>query len=199
MAQKLLVGDKDTVLLIPAFEIDGVPQLAYPTSPDPVPIDATDSTMADLLDFYIGVTSPDDTGSHWGGNVTCAVIDDWNLAMKDSSTKDVRTLCSVGQSQELTYYNYDAVMNFLRDLDPQDGTSEFNLAANLVDAPDIPYVIAHRVGYSRDVAVTGTQVWHFYYVWTDHAIPAFGDDDYQGIGETFVPKGVVHWNAEVTA
>ena len=199
MAQKLLVGDKDTVILIPAFEIDGVPQLAYSASPDPVPIDNTATAMAALLNHYIGIVNPDDTGSHWGGNVTCAIVDDWNVAMKDSSTKDVRTLCSVGQSQELTYYNYDAVMNFLRDLDPQDGTSEFNLAANLVDAPDVPYVIAHRVGYSRDTALTGTQTWHFYYVWTDWAILAFGDDDYQALGETFVSKGVVNWNAEVTA
>lgn len=199
MAQKLLVGDKDTVLLIPAFEIDGVPQLAYSASPDPVQIDAVDSTMADLLDHYIGITSPGDPGSNWGGNVTCAVVDDWNLAMKDSATKDVRTLCSVGQSSELTYFNYDAVMNFLRDISPLDATSEFNLAANLTDAPDVPYVIAHRVGYSRDELVTGTQTWHFYYVWTDWNIPSFGDDDYQGLGQTFVSKGVVNWNAEVTA
>lgn len=199
MPQKLLVGDKDTVLLIPAFEMDGVPYLAYSASPDPVAFDTVDSTMADLLDHYIGITSPGDTGSHWGGNVSCAVLDDWNVAMKDSSTKDVRTLCSRGQSQELTYFNYDAVMNFLRDLDPQDATSEFNLAANLVDAPDVPYIIAHRVGYDRDTLVTGTQTWHMYYVWTDWAIPSFGDDDYQALGETFVAKGVVNWNAEVTA
>jgi hypothetical protein len=195
MAQKLLVGDKDTVLLIPAFEINGVPQMAYPASPDPVPLDAP--TIA-LLNAYIGVTTPAATNSHWGGNVTCAVVDDWNLAFSDSATSDIRTLCSVGQSQELTFYNYDAVMNFLRDINPADATSEFNLPSNLVSAPDVAYIIAHRVGYSRDVAAGAGQEWHFYYAWTDHAIPGSGDNEYQTLGETFIPKGLINFQFTLT-
>ncbi len=188
MAQKLLVGDKDTVLLIPAFEIDGVPQMAYPASPTPVPLG---SPTTALLNAYINVTTPADSGSHWGGNVTCAIIDDWNLAFTDSETDDTRTLCSVGQSQDLTFYNYDAVMNFLRDVNPADTGSEFNLPMNLVSAPDLAYVIAHRIGYSRETAAAGGQEWHFYYVWTDNPIPGSGDGDYQTIGETFIAKGLI--------
>lgn len=190
MAQKMLVGDKDTVLLIPAFEISGVPQMAYPTSPSPVPIDVP--TVA-LLNYYIDALTPGDAGAHWGGNVTCAVLDDMKLELKDSATKNTRTLCSVGQAVELTYYNYDAVMNFLRDIDPLDATSEFNLPLNLTSAPDIAYVIAHRVGYSRTADAATGQEWNFYYVFTDHNVPAFGDDDYQAIGQTFVPKGIIHY------
>lgn len=196
MAQKLLVGDKDTVLLIPAFEINGVPQMAYAASPDPVPLDAP--TVA-LLNHYIDVLSPDDTGAHWGGNVTCAIIDDWNLAMTDSETSDIRTLCSVGNSQDLTFYNYDAVMNFLRDVDPADATSEFNLPLNLVDAPDVPYVIAHRVGYGHTEDAAIGQEWHFYYAWTDHSIPASGDGDYLAVGQTFIPKGLINFKHELAA
>lgn len=199
MAQKLLVGDKDTVLLIPAFEINGVPNMAFPGSPDPVPLDEAAGDYADLLNYYIPINTPAETGASWGGNITCAIIDDWNLAMTDSATDDTRTLCSVGQSQDLTFYNFDAVMNFLRDLDPQDGTSEYNLPAQLTAAPDIPYVIAHRVGYSRDTLVTGTQEWHLYYVWTDHSIPTAADGSNQSIGQTFLQKGVIHFKAEVTA
>ena len=196
MAQKMLVGDRDTVLLIPAFEIGGVPQMAYSASPDPVPITAP--TVA-LLNHYIAATTPDDTGASWGGNVTCAVVDDWNLALTDSATDDTRTLCSVGQSQDLTFYNYDAVMNFLRDLDPQDGDSEFNLPANLVAAPDLAYVIAHRVGYKRDVAAATGQEWHFYYVWTDHAIPSATDGSNQALGETFIPKGIINFKYDLAS
>ncbi len=196
MATKMLVGDKDTVLLIPAFEIGGVPQMAYSASPDPVPITAP--TVA-LLNHYIDATTPADTGAHWGGNVTCAIVDDWNLALTDSATDDTRTLCSVGQSQDLTFYNYDAVMNFLRDINPQDGNSEFNLPANLVSAPDLAYVIAHRVGYKRDADAVIGQEWHFYYVWTDHAVPAASDGSNQALGETFIPKGIINFKHELAA
>lgn len=196
MAQKMLVGDKDTVLLIPAFEIGGVPQMALPSTADAVPIDAP--TVA-LLNYWIGVTTPADEGAHWGGNITCSVIDDWNLGLTDSATDDTRTLCSVGQSQDLTFYNYDAVMNFLRDIDPADLTSEFNLPLNLLSAPDIAYVIAHRIGYSSTTPAALGQEWHYYYAWTDHAIPAAADNEYQAIGETFIPKGIINFKSEIEA
>lgn len=190
MPQKLLIGDKDTVLLIPAFELAGVPQFTLPSTQAAIPITAP--TVA-LLNYWINIRTPATSGSSWGGNVTCAIIDDMNLAMTDSDTDDTRTLCSVGQSQDLTYYNYDAEMNFLRDVNPADTASEFNLPLQLVNAPDLAYIIAHRVGYSRtDAAATG-QEWHFYYVWTDHAVPAFGDGDNQGFGETFIPKGIINF------
>lgn len=188
MAQKLLIGDKDTVLLIPAFELNGVPQMCFPTTPNPVPFTAP--TVA-LLNYYIGINTPSDAGSSWGGNVTCAIIDDWNLAMTDSDTDDTRTLCSVGQSQDLTFYNYDAVMNFLRDIDPLDATSEFNLPSNLTAAPDIAYVIAHRIGYSRTAPTSAGEEWNLYYVWTDHNIPAAADGENQAVGQTFIKKGIV--------
>jgi hypothetical protein len=196
MAQKLLVGDKDTVLLIPAFEVNGVPRMALPSTAASIPIDAP--TVA-LMNYYIGATAPEDAGAHWGGNVTCAIIDDMNLALTDSATDDTRTLCSVGQSSDLTFYNYDAVMNFLRDINPLDATSEFNLALNLTAAPDIPYVIAHRIGYSRTTAAAVGQEWHLYYAWTDHAIPASGDGDNLAIGETFVSKGLINFKHELAA
>lgn len=192
MVQKLLVGDKDTVLLIPAFEINGVPQFALPSTGSAIPINAPTSA---LLNYFITATTPDATGAHWGGNVTCSVIDDWSLTMTDSATDDTRTLCSVGQSQDLTFYNYEAVMNFLRDVDPLDGTSEFNLPANLLTAPDVAYIIAHRVGYSRNAAAAAGQEWHFYYVWTDHSIPAIGDNDNQAIGQSFIPKGIINFKS----
>lgn len=190
MPQKMLVGDTDTVLLIPAFEISGVPQFAFPTTPTPIPI--TTPTSA-LLNYYINVLNPGTAGAKWGGNITCAVLDDMKLELKDSSTKSVKTLCSIGNADELTYYNYDAQMNFLRDATPTDATSEFNLAMTLTSAPDIAYIVAHRLGYARTAAAAVGQEWNFYYAWTDHSIPSVADGDYQGIGETFVPKGLINF------
>jgi len=196
MAQKMLVGDKDTVLLLPAFEVEGVPQTAYPTTAVAIPITAP---TAALLNYYLDVVNPDDTGSFWGGNITCSVIDDWTLAQTDSATDDTRTLCSVGKSQDLTFYNFDGSMNFLRDIDPSDGTSKFNLPINLLSAPDIPYIIAHRVGYSSTTAAAIGQEWHLYYFWTDHFIPASADGDNLSIGEAFIPKGILNFKFELTA
>jgi hypothetical protein len=196
MPQKMLVGDKDTVLLIPAFEVNGVPRMALPSTAASQPID--DPTSA-LLNYWIDVLTPGDTGAHWGGNITCSVIDDWNLALTDSATDDTRTLCSVGQSQDLTFYNYDAVMNFLRDVDPLDATSEFNLPLNLLIAPDLAYVIAHRVGYGHTENAAVGQEWHFYYVWTDHTIPASSDGDNLALGQTFIPKGLINFKHELDA
>lgn len=196
MAQKMLVGDKDTVLLLPAFEIGGIPQMLSISGGTAHPLNAP--TVA-LLNDYIPTTTPAGPAAHWGGNVTCAIVDDWNLAQTASATKDTRTLCSVGQSQDLTFYNFDAVMNFLRDLDPTDVTSEFNLPQALVSAPDIPYVIAHRIGYSRTTPAALGQEWHFYYVWTDHSIPAAADGEYLATGQTFVKKGLIHFKHILSA
>lgn len=196
MPQKLLVGDKDTVLLLPAFEVNGVPQTGIPATGVVVPITAP--TVA-LLNAYIPVTSPGVTNAKWGGNVTCAIIDDFSLALKDSATKSIRTICSVGNADELTFYNYDAEMNFLRDLNPADTTSEFNLAMSLTSAPDVAYVIAHRVGFSRTAVAAIGQEWHFYYNWTDHLIPAIADGDYQTAGQTFVPKGIINFKYVLAA
>lgn len=194
MPQKMLVGDKDTVLLIPAFELLGIPYAANPAAPTaPQAINAITSS---LLNTFIPITSPGATANaKWGGNITCAIVDDWKLGQKDSSTKDIKTICSVGQSSELTFYNYDAQMNFLRDLNPADTTSEFNLAATLTQAPDVPYIVAHRLGKSRTTAAASGEEWNFYYVWTDIPIPTFADGDFQTIGETFISKGLLNFKA----
>lgn len=196
MAQKLLVGDKDTVLMIPAFEINGVPQLVLPTGGVVVPFTAP---TAALLNYWIGVKTPADAGAHWGGNVTCAIVDDWSLMMTDSATDNTKTLCSVGQSQALTFYNYDAKMKFLRDINPADTTSEFNLPRTLTRAPDAQYMIAHRIGYSRTATTAIGQEWNLYYAWTDEPIPASADNAYQTIGEDFIPKGIVNFKYVLVA
>lgn len=198
MAQKMLVGDKDTVLLLPAFEIVGVPNTSFPTSGVGTALPITGITSA-LLNYYLPANTPGSTGAKWGGNITCAIVNDMKLELKSSSTKNIKTLCSVGQALELTYYNYDAVMNFLRDINPADATSEFNLPITLTSAPDVAYIIAHRLGYSRTVAAAAGQEWNFYYAWTDYQIPTTTDGEYQQVAETFVPKGIINFKAVLSA
>lgn len=190
MVQKMLVGDTDTVVVLPVSEVSGVPNALYPTGMQPI----TAITSA-LLNYYITANTPGAVPAHWGGNITCAIINDWKLELKDSTVKVIKTLCSVGQAGELTFYNYEGQMNLLRDINPADTTSEFNVPANLFSGPDVPYLIAHRKGYSRTVAAAASQEWNFYYFWTDFAIPTFTDGEYQQIGATLIPKGIVNFKA----
>lgn len=190
MAQKMLVGDTDTVIVIPATEVAGIPNGLYPTGLQPI----TTITSA-LLNYYLTANTPAAAASKWGGNITCAILADWKLEMKDSTVKVLKTLCSVGQAGELTFYNYEGVLNLLRDINPLDATSEFNVPANLFNGPDVPYIIGHRIGFSRTVAAAAGQEWNFYYFWTDINIPAFLDGEYQQIGETLIPKGVLNFKS----
>jgi hypothetical protein len=184
---KLLVGDKDTILLIPAIEILGVPQMVGPTTL----VDYATPTNA-VINRYLSITSPGSANAGQGGNITCAVSEDFTLGATDPEIDDSRTVCSKGASGEIKRYNFEAELTIFRDLSLTDSTSVFNLARDLTRAPDIPYFIAHRVGYSSVTASAVGHEWDFYYVYTDNPVPVYEDDDWQQSTLTFVPKGILN-------
>lgn len=185
----------ETILLVPAIEIDGVPWIVTPTGL----VDYENPTSA-ALNVYQAVTKPSQTYASAGGNISCAVIDDLSLAVTDSETSGNKTICSKGNSAALTLHNFTAELNILRDADlTADG--QFNLARDLTRAPDVPYFIAHRVKGGKDSsepAAAGDE-WDFYYVYTDHPVPAFPDGDDQTLGLSFVPKSIVNVGHTLTA
>jgi hypothetical protein len=190
---KLLVGDKTTLLLIPAIEIDSVPAMVGATL-----VDYAAPTVA-LLNRYIPIVSNSITNFGAGGNVTCAIQDDYTLGTTDPEVDDTRNVCSKGASGEIKRYNFEAEFNFFRDLSLTDNTSEFNMARDLTRAPDIPYFIAERIGYDHMAEAEVGQEWSFYYVHTDNPVPGYDDDGWQMVTQSFVPKGVLNANYEVTA
>jgi hypothetical protein len=185
LISKLLPGH-ETVILVPATEVNGVPQLLGATM---VPYTAPTSA---ILNKYIPITSNGVAGSGSGGNVSCALSDDLNLGLSDSDTSDERTICSTGQSQALTFYNFDAEFRIFRDIDTTDNTSEFNLAVDLTRAADIPYIIAHRIGYPQTALAAPGQEWDFYYAWTNNPVPDYADGENQAIAQTFISKSIVN-------
>lgn len=189
MTDKLLPGN-ETIVLIPATEINGVPQLIGDTI---VPLDVPTSAVINKWLHNVSTS-----GLANGGNVSCAVKDDAKLEQTTSDTDKDRTICSVGQSETPTFYNFDAQLNGFRDLD-QDATGLFNLFRDLVRAPDIPYVLAHRIGYKSTVDAAVGQDWSFYYAWTDNPIPGYADGANQTIGQTFVAKNLVNIRHTLTA
>lgn len=185
MVDKLLPGN-ETILVVPAIEINGVPHLVGATL---APLDAP--TVA-ILNMWAVIKSPGDIGAGAGGNVSCAVKDDRGLGLTDSSTDGDRTVCSVGQSEELTFYNFDAELTGFTDLEIADSTSAFNLFRDLTFAPDVPYVIVHRIGKGPDeLFAIGDEI-DLYYAHTDHQVPTYADGANLTVTQSFSPKNLVN-------
>lgn len=178
----------ETILLIPAIEINGVPWMITPTGL----VDYEDPTAA-ALNVYIPIVKPSQPNASQGGNISCAVLDDLNLGLTGSDTDDSKTVCSKGNTAALTFYNFDAELNAKRDEDI-DGDGLYNLFRDLTRAPDLQYFIGHRVRgqfNSTDPAAAG-QEWDFYYVNTDIQVAGYGDSEHIQAQSSFIPKNVVN-------
>jgi len=178
-----LLEANETIVLIPAVEINGVPNLIGDAL---VPLDAP---TAAVINKWLANANTSVLAN--GGNISCAIKDDVKLEQTASSTDKDRTICSVGKSEMPTFYNFDASMNGFVDADPT-AEGQFNLFRDLTFGPDVPYIIAQRVGYKSDVLAAAGQIWDFFYAWTDNPIPGHGDGTNMTIGETFIPKNLVH-------
>lgn len=185
----------ETVVFIPAVEVNGVPWMATPTG-----LVNYETPTAAVINTYLGITKPSDLNAAQGGNVSRAILDDLSLALTGSDTDGSKNICSKGNSEELTFFNFDAEMNAKRDKDIA-GDSTENLFRDLTRGPDVNYFVAHRVRGqfdSTEPAAIG-QEWDFYYVATDIQVPGFSDNEHQQVQSTFVPKNVVNVGYKLTA
>lgn len=188
MPSKLKPGLAETVLAIPAAEINGAVYVLSPTAGATL---LTAITPA-ILNEYVGITTLGTAGAR-GGNITCSIQDDMTLGLTGSETDDSRTLCTVGDSLSIKRLNFEASISYHRDASLTSTSSDFNLVHALFRAPDVFYVLAHRLGYpSTTNFATGHKV-SYYYVATDVPMPMMDDDDYIGETQNFIPKGVVTW------
>ncbi|ALJ19582.1 phage tail tube protein [Microbacterium sp. No. 7] len=187
MVAKLVPG-WETIVLLPAVELLGEPHII--TSTGFVPASVPTVTA---LNEYHGITSSTHARGHAGGNISCAVLDDLNLGLSGSDTDNTKTVCSKGNSEEPTFFNFDAELNILRDEDLV-ATGLFNFARDLTRAPDVPYLIAHRVRGGKDSteAFALDDEVDYYYVHTDNPVPIFGDGEFQALSLGFIPKGWVN-------
>lgn len=183
---KLLVGDKDTILLLPVYEDDsGVPNVITSTG-----LLAFDALTDEAYNQYIPIVTNGTTGAGHGGNITCTISDDFTLGSTDPEIDDSKTPCSRGASGEIKRYNFEAEIDIFRDADLTSTSSAFNMASDLVRAADIPYLIAHRVGYSSSTVSDGHK-WNLYYVHTDNPIDVVADDENIMRHMAFIPKGII--------
>lgn len=184
MALEKLINETDTVVALPAYEKDGEVFAVTPSALVPM-----SALTAAAINHYAVVTSPDHPNAGGGGNISCALVSDgFTLRLTDSEEDDERTLCDPGNSVDLTDFNFDAEMQGFRDADPLDATSQFNLWKNLTFAPDVPYILVHRVGFKSDVPFAVGHEIDAYYVHTDLPVNVHSDGTKQKIAQTFVPK-----------
>lgn len=195
MADRVLRGN-ETVLLIPAYvNSSGAVFGIFPTAT--VPLTNTGLTKA-ILDYWIPVNTSGHANANGGGNISCAVKDDMTLGLTDSDADTERTLCDVGQVEELTTKNFEATMTGFRDAELA-GNGAYNLFNKLTFAPDVPYIIAHRIGAKQTALTAVGEMWHYYLVNTDVQVPNYANAANVTVTETFIPKNVVEFGAVLAA
>ncbi|MDL5351099.1 hypothetical protein [Microbacterium sp. zg-YB36] len=184
MASRRIDNEDEAVVVLPAYEVLGEPYAVLPSGL--VPWD--ELTSADI-NHYAVVTTPAHSNAGAGGNVTCAIVSDgFTLQMTGSEEDDERTLCDPGNSVDLTDFNFDADMTGFRDANPAATDSVFNLWKNLTFAPDVPYIIIHRVGFDSTTAFAEDQEIYTYYAHTDLPVNVHDDGSKQKIQSVFIQK-----------
>lgn len=179
-----LINETETVVLLPAYEVNGVVNVIMPTGLVPM-----SALTAAAINRYAVVTTLAHANAGAGGNVSCALVSSgFTLHLTDSTKDDEKTLCDPANATDLTDLNYDAEMSGFRDADPSATDSVFNLWRSLTFAPDVPYVAVHRIGYSSDVAFAVGQEIDAYFVYTDWPVDVHADGGKLKISEKFVPK-----------
>lgn len=192
MSEKILPGN-ELLVAVPAIEINGVPYLVGESTVAPL-----DAPTLDILNYWQGIYRPSQLVGSVGGNISCATMDDLSVGLSDSDTDSDRTICSVGQSEEFTFYNFDAEANGFRDEDVN-GDGVFNLFRDIFRAPDLPYVFVHRIGGKQTDPFALNQEIDLYYGWTDNPVPGFGDGANMTIGQTAVAKNLVNISYKIGA
>lgn len=179
-----LLNETDTVVLLPARDVLGVPHVV--TLDGLVPY--TELT-SDIINYWAAVTTMSHPNAGAGGNISCAIVADaFTLGLTDSEEDDERTLCDPGNSVDLTDLNFDADITGFRDAEPGNQDSVFELWRHLTFAPDIPYILVHRVGYRSDVPFEAGHEITAYYALTDLPVDVHADGAKQKIQSVFVPR-----------
>ena len=187
MAIDRLLRANRTIMLMPV--IDGPTEpLIVSTTGATCPVSAPTSAV---LDTWRSVITTSATGAGQGGNISCALLDDVTLGLAASDTDSELTVCSIGNEETPTFYNVDAELVALRDKNQAD-TGVFNLATQLMNAPDVRYVAADRLGYASTSAFASGQIVSLYEFYTDNPVDIKEDRGNMKIQQSPLPTGIVN-------
>lgn len=124
-------------------------------------------------------------------NISCAIADDYTLNPTDSDTDDSRTICDEGDVQNLTFENFEAMLNSFRDADLA-APGVFNKFFELFKAKGCPYVLIKRLGKNHSEPAVLDDVLSFFRVETDHPSDEVDDTTNIMFGARFIPKGEIN-------
>lgn len=179
-----IVNETDTVVALPAHDVLGVPHAILPTGLIP-----WGTLTSAHINHYAAVTTLAHANAGAGGNISCAIsADGFSLGLTDSNEEDDKTLCDPGNAVELGELNFDAEFGVFRDAAPAATDSVFNLGKSLTFAPDVPYILIHRVGFDSATAFGAGQEIYTFYVHTDHPQNVHADGAKQKINQAFIKK-----------
>jgi hypothetical protein len=194
MAIDRLLRANRTVLLVPVIDGTSEPLLVSPTGTT-CPFSAPTSAV---LDAWRAIVTTSATGAGQGGNISCALTDDLTLGLGASDTDTELTICSIGNEEIPTFYNVEAELTALRDTTKSD-TGVFNLATQLLNAPDVRYVAVDRLGYASTAAFAADQIVSLYEFNTDNPVDIREDRGNLKIQQSPLPTGLVNVNYSLVA
>ena len=187
MAIDRLLRANRTIMLVPVFDGPTEPLLISTTGAT-CPVSAPTSAV---LDTWRQVVTTSATGAGQGGNISCALLDDVTLGLAASDTDSELTVCSIGNEETPTFFNVDVEMVALRDKNKAD-TGVFNLATQLLNAPDARFVAVDRLGYSSTTAFASGQIVSLYEFYTDNPVDVKEDRGNMKIQQNPLPTGIVN-------
>lgn len=187
MAIDRLLRPARTVVLMPMIDLNGVPTIVGPDGS----VCPFATPTAAILEAWRAVVTTGATGAAHGGNISDALLDDLALGLAASDTDTELTITSAGNEVSPTFVNVNATLTAMRDANKSD-TGAFNLATQLLNAPDSRYAVLDRIGYAKSVAVAVGQVVSFYEVNTDNPIDVRADRANLKIQQAPLPTGLVN-------
>jgi hypothetical protein len=178
-----------TILLIPVIDGPTEPLLVGPDGSTT----AFSQPSAALLTKWISVLNTEAVGAQHGGNISCSILDEMTLGLADSDSDDERTICSIGNESQPTFYNVDAEITVFRDKDKAD-TGVYNLAFQLLNSGRQRYVVLDRIGYKQTDAITIGQDVSLYELRTGTPVDVKEDRGNLKLQQNFEPTGTVNIN-----
>lgn len=137
-------------------------------------------------------------GNGLGWDISCAIEDDYTLGTDGYETDDSRSICDIGNVENITTFNYAAELNGFRS-DPNDTTAVYETFYELFNQPGRKYYLAIRIGPDQGTAFASGQEVSFFEFDTDYPVDVTGDNEVIRLGARFKPTGNLHTFATLAA
>ncbi len=133
-------------------------------------------------------------------NVSCSILDDYDINMGEPDTDDTMTVCDVANVEDPTFDNYTVQFDTLRDKDV-DAKGIFNMSYELFGGADRPFLFYKRIGKANTAPflTDGSDIVSIFGTNTDNPVDIVEDNTMLQFGPRFKNTGVLEINYEVVS